>query len=118
MTLVQTIQISYFCTLCSKEGKPAAFKSAPTILTTFFCLLQVLPSPVHQLLTHESEEHGGPAGQLRGHPDELPGLRCHQAAAHQGHTEETVQGDHDGTGESSHDWIYAIFLFFLLALMR
>lgn len=63
-------------------------------------LLQVLPSPVHQLLTHESEEHGGPAGQLRGHPDELPGLCRHQAAAHQGYTEETVQGDHDGTGKS------------------
>lgn len=71
-----------------------------SIVKTPCPVLQVLPPPVHQLLTHESEEHGGPAGQLRGHPDELPGLCRHQAAAHQGHTEETVQGDHDGTGKS------------------
>lgn len=63
-------------------------------------LAQVLPPPVHQLLTHEPEEHGGPAGQLRGHPDELPGVGRHQAAAHQGHAEEAVQGDHDGAGET------------------
>lgn len=76
-------------------------------------LLQVLSLPVHQLLTHESEEHGGPAGQLRGHPDELFGLCRHQAAAHQGHTEEAVQGDHDGTGNrATHTGYLKILLIF------
>lgn len=43
---------------------------------------QVLSLPVHPLPAHHPEEHGGPAGQLRGHLDELPGLCGHQAAPH------------------------------------
>lgn len=65
---------------------------------------QVLPPPVHQLLTGQPEEHGGPAGQLRRHPDELPGVGRNQAAAHQGHAEEAVQRDHDGAGEAVFSW--------------
>lgn len=59
-------------------------------LYLFLFLFQVLPLPVHQLFACQSKEHGGPAGELWGHPDELPGLCCDKAAAHQGHAKEAV----------------------------
>ena len=85
---------------CSHRGIEPVNLAHYTTLTPTLSPPQVLPLPVHPLPAQQSEGHGGPAGQLRGHPDELPGLRGNKAAAHQGDPEEAVQGDHDGTGES------------------
>lgn len=59
---------------------------------------QVLPLPVHPLRPEHHSDHGGPHGQLRRHPDELPGFSGDQAAANQSHTEKAVQGNADDAG--------------------
>lgn len=68
-----------------------------TVFLLFIC--QVLPLPVHPLCPEHHSEHGGPHGQLRRHPHELPGLSGDQTAANQGHAEKAVQGNADDTGE-------------------
>ncbi|KAF3850170.1 hypothetical protein F7725_019889 [Dissostichus mawsoni] len=55
----------------------------------------ILPLPVHTLRPRQPADHGGPHGELRRHPDELPGFSCYQATANQSHSEEAVQGNHD-----------------------
>ena len=65
------------------------------------CVRQILPLPVHPPRPGQPAHHGGPHGELRGHPDELPGVGRHQATADQSHAEEAVQGNHDVTGEAS-----------------
>lgn len=62
----------------------------------FVC--QVLPLPVHPLRPQQHPNRGGPHGQLRRHPDELPGFGGDQAAADQSHAEKAVQGNADDAG--------------------
>lgn len=70
--------------------------SSPSPFLVFMC--QVLSLPVHPLRPQQHPDRGGPYGQLRRHPDELPGFGGNQAAANQSHAEEAVQGNADGTG--------------------
>nr|XP_032608511.2 exostosin-like 1 isoform X1 [Taeniopygia guttata] len=55
-------------------------------------LPQVLPQPLHRVPARGAAGAGGWAGRLRGHPDERPGGRCHQAATHQGDPAQAAQG--------------------------
>ena len=60
---------------------------------------QVLPLPVHSLPAPLAARPGGLHLQLRGHPDELPGLLGDAPAAHQSGPEEAVQRPAQPPGE-------------------
>uniref|UniRef100_A0A8C8AFY9 Exostosin-1c n=1 Tax=Otus sunia TaxID=257818 RepID=A0A8C8AFY9_9STRI len=56
-------------------------------------LPQVLSQPFHGIPAGGAAGAGGRPGRLRGHPDERPRGRRHQAAPHQGHPAKAAQGD-------------------------
>lgn len=65
-------------------------------------LHQILPLLVHHLPSRQPEDHGWSDVQLWGHSDEFSGVLCLKTTTNQGHPEETIQGDYDGTGEAEY----------------